>query len=61
MDIDRDILIEIYTKMLTIRHFETKLAELYPQGKLYSSHLYVGEEAVACGVCANHLSCLGKV
>ncbi|MDO8673220.1 MAG: thiamine pyrophosphate-dependent dehydrogenase E1 component subunit alpha, partial [Dehalococcoidia bacterium] len=54
MDVDRDTLIWIYTKMQTIRQFETRVAELFLEGKLPGTvHLYAGEEAVACGVCAN--------
>ena len=39
--------------MLTIRHFENKAVELFAAGKLPGFvHLYIGEEAVATGVCA---------
>ncbi|MBI2864812.1 MAG: thiamine pyrophosphate-dependent dehydrogenase E1 component subunit alpha [Chloroflexi bacterium] len=54
MDVDRDALIWMYTKMQTIRQFETRVARLMLEGKLPGTvHLYAGEEAVACGVCAN--------
>ena len=40
-------------QMLRIRRFEEKCAELYAQEKIRGFlHLYVGEEAVAAGVCA---------
>jgi pyruvate dehydrogenase E1 component alpha subunit len=44
----------MYTKMLTIRRFEERVSELFAAGKLPGFiHLYVGEEAIAVGVCAN--------
>ncbi len=47
-------LIEIYKKMCLIRNFENTLNELYMSGRLVGDlHLYVGEEAVAVGVCAS--------
>ena len=42
--------------MLTIRRFEERCNYLFMQGKIPSTlHLYIGQEAVAAGVCA-HLS-----
>ncbi len=39
--------------MLLIRRFEEKLDELFSSGVIKgTSHLYAGQEAVACGVCA---------
>lgn len=47
-------LIEMYRKMLEIRHFEKKVFYLFLQGVLPGTiHLYSGQEAVAVGVCAN--------
>ena len=47
-------LIEMYRKMLEIRHFEEKVYELYGQNLVPGTiHLYAGQEAVAVGVCAN--------
>jgi len=47
-------LIEIYRKMLEIRHFEEKVFDLYGQNLVLGTiHLYAGQEAVAVGVCAN--------
>ncbi len=46
----------LYRQMLTIRRFEERCNHLYMQGRIPSTlHLYVGQEAVAVGVCA-HLS-----
>ena len=39
-------------RMLTIRAFEERVAELYASGILYGHvHLYIGQEAVAVGTC----------
>ena len=54
---DANTRIKMYRDMLRIRAFEEKVRELDMQGKLPGFfHLYVGEEAVAVGVCA----CLNK-
>jgi pyruvate dehydrogenase E1 component alpha subunit len=54
MEIARDTLIDIVTRMLRIREFEEAGGRLMEQGKIPGAlHLYVGEEAVAVGVCAN--------
>ncbi len=48
--IGRDHALEILRRMLLIRRFEEKSAELYSQGKIVGFlHLYIGEEAVAVG------------
>lgn len=53
-DIPRDVLLELYRKMLLIRRFEEKIIEVYPvQDMKTPVHLYIGEEAVAAGVCTN--------
>lgn len=53
MDIATDKLTQIYEKMLLIRHFEEKVAHLFSMGVMHgTTHLYVGEEAVATGVIA---------
>jgi pyruvate dehydrogenase E1 component alpha subunit len=45
--------IEMYKKMLEIRRFEEKVYELFTQNLIPGTmHLYIGEEAVAVGVCA---------
>src|SRR5882672_6183791 len=52
--IDHQLLLDYYKKMLELRVFEVKVQELYRNGMLPGFvHLYVGEEAVAVGVCAN--------
>ena len=54
MDLTNEQLIEMYTTMVKIRTFENRVAELFAGGKIPGFvHLYVGEEAVATGVCAN--------
>ncbi len=48
-----DQLREMYRKMLLIRRFEERVNDLYMQGRIPSTlHLYIGQEAVAVGVCA---------
>ena len=44
----------LYRTMLTIRRFEERCNYLYMQGRIPSTlHLYIGQEAVATGVCAH--------
>src|SRR5271167_5000915 len=51
---DHDLLLSYYKKMLELRLFELKVQELYRNARLPGFvHLYVGEEAVAVGVCMN--------
>ena len=52
-DIPLDVVLDIYTRVLRIRRFEEEVARLFRQGQLPGFvHLYIGEEAVAAGVCA---------
>jgi acetoin:2,6-dichlorophenolindophenol oxidoreductase subunit alpha len=52
--ISQQLLLDYYKKMLELRLFELKVQELYRNGRLPGFvHLYVGEEAVAVGVCSN--------
>jgi pyruvate dehydrogenase E1 component alpha subunit len=45
--------IEMYKKMLEIRRFEEKVYQLFTQNLIPGTmHLYIGEEAIAVGVCA---------
>lgn len=54
MDLTDEQLIGMYVTMNKIRTFENCVAELFADGKIPGFvHLYVGEEAVATGVCAN--------
>jgi TPP-dependent pyruvate/acetoin dehydrogenase alpha subunit len=47
-------LLDMYRSMLTIRRFEERCNYLFMQGRIPSTlHLYVGQEAVAVGVCAH--------
>ena len=51
---DLNLLLGYYQKMLELRLFELKVQELYRNVRLPGFvHLYVGEEAVAVGVCSN--------
>jgi acetoin:2,6-dichlorophenolindophenol oxidoreductase subunit alpha len=52
--VDQRLLLTYYKKMLELRVFELKVQELYRNARLPGFvHLYVGEEAVAVGVCSN--------
>ncbi|MGQ9500582.1 MAG: thiamine pyrophosphate-dependent dehydrogenase E1 component subunit alpha [Anaerolineae bacterium] len=47
-------LLDLYRTMLTIRRFEERCNHLFMQGRIPSTlHLYIGQEAVAAGVCAH--------
>ena len=49
-----ELKLALYREMLRIRRVEEKIAELYPQQEMKCPcHLYIGQEAVAAGVCAN--------
>jgi pyruvate dehydrogenase E1 component alpha subunit len=51
---DEEHLISMYRTMFLIRRFEETANELYMEGRIPSTlHLYIGQEAVATGVCAN--------
>ena len=52
-ELDQDQLVAMYRTMVRIRRFEERLKGLFMEARLYGSvHLYVGQEAVATGVCA---------
>ena len=52
--VDLELLLDYFKKMLELRVFELKVQELYRNAMLPGFvHLYVGEEAVAVGVCSN--------
>jgi pyruvate dehydrogenase E1 component alpha subunit len=54
MDIPKDKLLLMFELMLKIRHFEDRVKNLFAAGELPGFvHLYLGQEAVAAGVCAN--------
>ncbi|MCG8485678.1 MAG: thiamine pyrophosphate-dependent dehydrogenase E1 component subunit alpha [Clostridia bacterium] len=47
-------IVDMYKTMIKIRKFETKAMNLFAEGAIPGFvHLYLGEEAVATGVCAN--------
>jgi pyruvate dehydrogenase E1 component alpha subunit len=53
-ELDQELLLNAYRKMLELRLFELKVQELYRNARLPGFvHLYIGEEAVAVGVCMN--------
>ena len=50
LTMDESQLLELYRRMVLIRRFEEKTAEMYSRGKITGfCHLYAGEEAVAVG------------
>jgi len=50
--LDPETWLHMYQQMLTIRAFEEQVNELYQAAKMPGlAHLYIGEEAVAVGVC----------
>ena len=52
--LDKEKILKMYKDMLKIRYFENKITDLYSKGLMPGlAHLYIGEEAVAVGVCAN--------
>jgi pyruvate dehydrogenase E1 component alpha subunit len=52
--IDRVTLLGLHRTMLTIRLFEQRVAREFRTGEIPGFvHMYVGEEAIAAGVCAN--------
>ena len=49
---ENQTLIELYTTMLTIRRFEERVAAEFYAGNLFGFvHSYIGQEAIATGVC----------
>ena len=51
---DREVLLSLFRTMLKIRHFEKRVERLFLDGEIPGFvHLYIGEEAIAAGVCAN--------
>ena len=54
MGLDSKKKLDLYQTMLRIRRFEEKVMDLYARQAIPGIvHLYIGEEAVATGVCAN--------
>jgi pyruvate dehydrogenase E1 component alpha subunit len=53
MDIPREKILSMYEGMLKIRHFESRVRDLFAAGEMPGFvHLYLGQEAVAVGACA---------
>ena len=53
MALSKQLVLSLYRCMLEIREFEMKAREIFRSGKMPGFiHLYIGEEAVAAGVCA---------
>jgi 2-oxoisovalerate dehydrogenase E1 component len=51
---DKTVLLDLYRDLLVIRRSEEQLAKSYAGGLIHGAcHTYVGEEAVATGVCAH--------
>src|SRR5256714_13960339 len=52
MAIEKERLIHMYRQMVAIRLFEERVNDLYTRALMPGlAHLYIGEEAVAVGVC----------
>src|SRR5437899_9787192 len=51
-EVDREQWLHMYEQMYRIRAFEEQVNELYQSAKMPGlAHLYIGEEAIAVGVC----------
>ena len=53
MTLKKDKLLDIYYNMIRIRRFEETVKEKHGKEIVGPAHLYIGEEAVATGVCSN--------
>jgi TPP-dependent pyruvate/acetoin dehydrogenase alpha subunit len=52
--IPKEQALKVYQIMLAIRRFECRVEQLLKDNRIYGpAHLYIGQEAVAAGVCAN--------
>jgi pyruvate dehydrogenase E1 component alpha subunit len=51
--LEREQMMQMLRQMWQIRHFDTRAYELYREGLMRgTTHAYIGEEAIAVGVCA---------
>ena len=51
---EKDTLLDLYRPMQTIRQCEEELARCHQRGLVHGAcHTYVGEEAIASGICAH--------
>src|SRR6266481_3182247 len=54
IELDRDLALRLYRQMQLIRQCEEQLAKSHQRGLIHGAcHTYVGEEAIAVGVCAH--------
>jgi TPP-dependent pyruvate/acetoin dehydrogenase alpha subunit len=52
-ELSKEVALELYERMLLIRHFEERVSEVFAKGRVPGFvHLYIGEESVAVGVCS---------
>lgn len=52
--VTKEVALDLYRRLVRIRTFEEKAAELWHQGHISGElHLYSGQEAVSAGVCAH--------
>ena len=52
--VEKDLLLSLYRQMLLIRRCEEQLARSHQRGLIHGAcHTYVGQEAIAAGVCAH--------
>src|SRR5437588_11974537 len=52
--LSKETLLSLYRQMLLIRRTEEQLARAHQRGLIHGAcHTYVGEEAIAVGVCAH--------
>ena len=52
MEFSQEVLLGMYKKMLLIRYFEEKVDEFFARALIHgTTHLYIGEEAIAVGAC----------
>jgi TPP-dependent pyruvate/acetoin dehydrogenase alpha subunit len=50
VELDRELAVRLYGRMLLIREFEDRVQSLFLRGEIYgTTHLYSGQEAVAVG------------
>jgi TPP-dependent pyruvate/acetoin dehydrogenase alpha subunit len=53
LETGRELVLSLYRSMLLIREFELKAREVFRTGRMPGFiHVYIGEEAIASGVCA---------
>ncbi len=54
MEIGEQVQLDLYIRMLTIRRFEERAVQDFNQGKKPGFiHSYIGQEAIATGICAH--------